>query len=492
MSPAERSNRQALIVVLVLFMGYSPAVLAIVVGRRHASSHAQAVGIRLPLRMPLPSGESARESKFVNRVVEEPQQPLAGTRRRSHVDLYTRTGSHRSMMTKNFVIGRGSSTSATVVRQATAIIIDKRTPTPRPSPPPLPPSDRPSTGATPTKRNARSFIIDKTTPTPRPSFIPNRLSVPTPQPRPLPTRPPAPTPRATSVQEQTPVPTPRPISGPELAPTPTRTKNSLLTVAIAGIAGVAALLAIVAVALVVVQMRRTRSMASSSSNVPFPDVDEVTTRDGDRRSSTDDPPPGPLGSAAMTSVQKFDGQTNSAPPRKRDIVPSEPGQHLKPPPLAGTYDDVDRVRPSAPAALEFNNATFATSTTTGSTIVAPELGASQLRAFYSSTMLNESEQPPIPAQLVDATDFADREEKKHSWARSELPLPPPIVDTNSEFDKFRPTAPSASQFTDVTSGFSVASGSTIVAPEFVPILSKGAVLPYSDENQNGGPGSDEP
>lgn len=59
-----------------------------------------------------------------------------------------------------------------------------------------------------------------------------------------------------------------------------------------------------------------------------------------------------------------------------------------------------------------------------------------------------------------------------------LPLPPPVRGSDSDADTIRPTAPTASQFTDRASGLSVTSDSTIVAPELESVPSTGSAPPY--------------
>lgn len=69
---------------------------------------------------------------------------------------------------------------------------------------------------------------------------------------------------------------------------------------------------------------------------------------------------------------------------------------------------------------------------------------------------------------------------------SEAPLPPAVLDTSSEVDIIRPTAPTASQFTDRILVTLTTTGSTIVAPELEPVPSTGSAPPYWRSREKGG------
>lgn len=246
---------------------------------------------------------------------------------------------------------------------------------------------------------------------------------------------------------------------PDPSPEPEPSRQGLSTVGVAGIATCVGILTTMGVVLMIVFARKRQG---SGSYFVFPDADDERARDEDASKS------GP------------------ASPREQPAIGERP-------PSGPEYGD--NTLPGwvrLPVTVQHEDAA----------LVRGEKGEPKLTS-------NVSEQSPRSVPLDTTAGVSDRQEKNQYWARSraiegstiaavmggmhentrspppdkgvttegsELPLPPPTVDTDSEVDTIRPTAPTASQFTDITSSFSAASGSTIVAPELVP------VLPFLGEN----------
>lgn len=148
--------------------------------------------------------------------------------------------------------------------------------------------------------------------------------------------------------------------------TSTRLRKGLSKAAVAGIAFVAALLVVVVAVLIIVRRRkRSKLRAGSSSNVPFPDTDEVSPPWSGRGSSSDGPPSG-SGVFAAEAIKKLRGG-GSDPSSEREVIRGDAGKLRELPPVSGVGEEGDSPVPSAPP--------LSVMMASGSTVEAPEIDA---------------------------------------------------------------------------------------------------------------------
>lgn len=132
----------------------------------------------------------------------------------------------------------------------------------------------------------------------------------------------------------------------------------------------------VVVALIVVRIRRrSRSRASSSSYFPLAGGDDSAPTKNIHESRTDGPSPGNGTTAAATIIRMLKNVTGAPSPPERDSVRSVQAQPPQPPPLVGPYSDVNSSPPTAPVASQFTDRASSLLAASGSTVVAPEIGA---------------------------------------------------------------------------------------------------------------------
>lgn len=344
MSPAGFPNRHALLILLVLLLMHFREVLASVVQGRNVPGRAQRLAVRTSRRFET----STVPNETVRRGLDAAERTIIRSSSHSHSHSYKQTRSHSSTVTTHSHGGRSHShtVSGADSRSGTESSTHhehelSRTP--------------PGTFGT-----LRSDASHTPSPTPSPT---------SPLPKQTPSSP------AQSTSTETPIRT-----------RPKASKAALSTAAIAGIAVTAAVLVSAILAFIAVRTRwQSRSQAISSTSIPSGGSEDSARPATSRGSSSDAPPPGSGDAAAAEIVRKLKNGLDLLLPLKVDSSTRGIGPPLQLSSLAA--EDSQPGRPSAPIAPQVDDGIFATSTTTGSTIVAPELGASQCtyRAFATST-----------------------------------------------------------------------------------------------------------